>query len=203
MVRPQPRTQSLDVCGCALRSSPLFGDEASLVDPACPSELLMAFSQAETNADLFEGLESASGKEESSSHLKQLMDHAESPVDRGSIERFSTVSDTISPADINGSAQKQPVEGSNDGGNLALSLSGTDFADQNPQCLLSVHVDQALISSAAVSEGDSGIEPSPEGGEDDGAPGSPGGSESSKSAQADVAWTPAEQQDKKKGDVSL
>lgn len=201
MVRPQPRTQSLDMCSCATLSTPLFKEEASFVDPAAPSDLLMSFSQAKTDIDLTSGFESASGKEETSSHLEKVMNNAESLSGRGSIERFITVSETISPADINGYAQKQPVTWSNDGGNLAISSSRTDFADQDHQCLLSVYADQALISSAPVSEGDSGIEPCAEGGENDGGPGSPGGSQTSKIAQADVPWTPAEQQDKKKGDV--
>lgn len=201
MVRPQPRTQSLDVCSCATLSTPLFKEEAPLVDPAPPSDLLVSFPQAKTSTDLTSGCESASDKEESSSHLKKLMDLADSHADRASMERFSTVSDWIDPADING--YSQPVRGSSDGSSPAMSLSRSDLADENYQRLLSVHVDQALISSAAVSEGDSGIEPSAEGAEDDGAPGSAGGSESCKGAQADVTWAPAEQQDKKKGDVSL
>lgn len=194
MVRPQPRTQSVDACSCAL-----FKEEDSFVNP---SDLLMSFPQAKTDADSPSAFESASGREENSSHLKKLTDNAES-LGRGSIERFSTVSETISPADINGYVPKQSVKGSNDGGNLAVGPSRTDLADPDHQCLLSAHVDQALVSSAAVSEGDSGIEPCAEGGEDDGRPGSPGGSQTSKSAQADVTWSPAEQQDKKKGDVFL
>lgn len=197
VVRPQPKTQSVDVCSCATLSTPLFKEEASFVDPAAATDLLMSFSQAKTDTEF----ESASGNEENSSHLKKLMDSAESLSGRCSIERFSTVSETTSPSDINGYAQKQPVKGSNDGGNLAKSASRTDFADQDHQCLLSVHVDQALISSAAVSEGDSGIEPCAEGGKDDCGPRSSGGSQTSKGAQTDVTWTPAEQKDKKKGDV--
>lgn len=193
VVRPQPRTQSLDVCSCATLSTPLFKEEAPLVDPAPPSDPLVPFPQAKTSTDLTSGCESASDKEESSSHLKKLMDHADSHADRASMERFSTVSDWM---DVNG--YTQPVRGSSDGGSLAMSLRRSDLANEDPQ----VHVDQALVSSAAVSEGDSGIEPCTEGGEDDGAPGSAGGSESCKGAQADVAWAPAEQQDKKKGDVS-
>ncbi|CAG12378.1 unnamed protein product, partial [Tetraodon nigroviridis] len=67
------------------------------------------------------------------------------------------------------------------------------------QSLLSVDVDQALIGSAPVSERDRGTEPRAERGEDDSGPGSPGGSQTSKSAQTDVTWAPAEPQDKKKG----
>lgn len=201
VVRPQPRTQSLDACGCATLSTPLFRDEAPVVDPAPPRDLLVSFPQAKTSTELTSGCESASDKEESSSHLKKLMDLADSHADRASLERFSTVSDWMGPADINGYAQ--PVRGGSDGSSPAMSLSRSDLGDETHQRLLPVHLDQALVSSAAVSEGDSGIEPSAEGvAEDDGAPGSAGGSESSKGAQADVSWAPAEQQDKKKGDVS-
>lgn len=175
----------------------MLREEASFVEPAAPSDMLASFSQAKTDADSTLGFQSASGKKENSSHLKKLMDNAESLSGRGSIERFSTVSDTFSP-DLNGYAPNQPVKGSNDGGTSAISLSGTDFADH--QSLLSVDVDQALIGSAPVSERDRGTEPRAERGEDDSGPGSPGGSQTSKSAQADVTWAPAEPQDKKKGD---
>lgn len=200
VVRPQPRTRSLDVCSSATLSASLSEGEASFVDPAAPSDLLMAFSQAKTDTGSTSGFDSAPGREENSARLKKLMDNAESPSSRGSLERFMTVSDTISPADINGYTEKAPVKRSNDGSNSAPSRSRTDSADQDPQGLLSVHVDQALMSRAPVSEGDSGIEPCAEGGEDDGRPASPAGSQASKSAQADVTWTPAEQTDKKKGD---
>lgn len=201
VVRPQPRTQSLDVCSCATLSTPVFKEEAPFVDPAPPSDLLMPFPQAKISTDLTSGCESASDKEESSSHLKKLMALADPHADRFSMERFSTVSEWIGPAE--GNASTQPVQGSSDGSTPAMSFSTSDLADENRQRLLSVHVEQALISSAAVSEGDSGIEPCAEGGEDDGAPGSAGGSESCKGAQADVTWAPAEQQEKRKGDVSV
>lgn len=192
MVRPQPRTR------CATLSTPLLKEGASFVDPAAPSDVLVSFSQAKADTDSTSGFESTLGKEEDPSHLKKLTDEAESLGARGRVERFSAVSDTVSSADINGDAQQQqqqqqPVKGSNDGDSLALSPGRTDFADQE--------ADQNLTSSAAVSEGDSGIEPCAEGGEDDGGPGSPGGSQTGKSAQSDVAWTPAEQQDKKKGET--
>lgn len=176
-------------------STPLFKEEASLVDPAAPSDL----SQAKPDTDLTSESESRSGKE-NSSHLKKLLDYAENVSGGGGIENFSTVSGTVSPADVNGYAQQQqPVNGSNDGGNLATSLRRTDGADQDHGCLLAAHADQALISAAAVSGGGSGIEPRAEGGEDDDCPVSPGRSEPSKSAHAHVACPAADQQDKKTG----
>lgn len=178
---------------------PLFREEASFVEHAAPGDMLVSFSQTKTDTDSTLGVESASGNEENSAHLTKLTNNAESLSGRGSIERFSTVSDTFGPADINGYTQTQPVKGSNDGGNLATSPDETDFADH--QSLLSAHVDQALISSSAVSEKDSGIESCAQRGEDDGVPGSPGGSQTSRNAQTNVTWTPAEQQDKKKGGV--
>ncbi|TNM88505.1 hypothetical protein fugu_004759 [Takifugu bimaculatus] len=145
VVKPQPRTQSLDLCSRAGLTSPVSEEDASFVDLTAPSELFGSSSEAKTDTNLTVEFESTSGKEE---NVKDLGDSPE-------------------------------------------SLSGR------------VHVDQGSSSSAAVSEGDSGIEPCAEG--EEGGPGLPGGSQTSKSAPADVsgaaadAFSKAEQQDKKKG----
>lgn len=198
MVRPQPRTHSLDLCSHAAVTTPMFAEEVSPVDLTARGDLFVSFSEAKTDTDLTLEFKSASGKEENASCIKELTDNPESLGGRGSIERFISVSETISPADVNGSAEKQPVKGSNS----AVSPNGTDSTRQDNRCLLSVRGEQGTISSAAVSEVDSGIEPCAEG--EEGSPGSPEGSQTSKT---DVSWTPADAsskaEDKKKGDVAF
>lgn len=189
-MRPQPRTQSVDLCSCATLTTPLFTEEASLVDPG---ELFVSFSEAKTDTDFTSGFESASGKEESSEFLSG----------RGSIERFCSVCDTIGPADVSECAQTQAVHEASDGGSSTMGPSRTDSTGQDHQRLLSERVDQASMGSAAVSAGGGGREPC----EDEGGAGSPGASRSSKGAPDDVSGTPAdtfskaEQLDKKKGDL--
>lgn len=211
-MKPQPRTQSLDLCSCAGLTTPVLEEEAPFIDLSTHSELFVSSSEAKTEViptlESTSGqlwtIKSTSGEEE---NVKNLADGPESLSSRGGIERFISVSETISPANVNGFAQNQPAKGSDDGSDSAISPSRTDSTHQDNQCPLSVHVDQASSSSAAVSEGDSGIEPCAEG--EEGGPGLPGGSQTSKSAPADVsgaaadAFSKAEQQDKKKGDVSF
>lgn len=201
MVKPQPRTQSLDLCSQAGLTSPVLEEEASFIDLTAPSELLVSSSEAKTDTNSTVEFESTSGKEES---VTDLADSPESLSSRGAIERFISVSETISPANVNGFAQNQAAKGSTDGSDTAISPSRTDSTHQDHQSPLSVQVEQGWSSSAAVSEGDSGIEPCAEGEE-----GAPGGSHTSRSAAADVsgaaadAFSKAEQQEKKKGDVSF
>lgn len=204
-MKPQPRTRSLDPCSRAGLTPPVLEEETSFVDLTTPSGLFASSSEAQTDTNSTVEFESTSGKEE---NVKNLEDSPESVSGRGGIERFISVSETISPEDINGFAPNQAATGSHDGSDTAISPSGTDSAHQGNQCPLSVHVDQGSSSSAAVSEGDSGIEPCAEG--EEGAPGVPAGSQTSQGAPADVsggaaadAFSKAEQQDKKKGDVSF
>lgn len=204
-MKPQPRTRSLDPCSRAGLTPPMLEEEASFVDLTTPSGLFASSSEAQTDTNSTVEFESTSGKEE---NVKNLEDSPESVSGRGGIERFISVSETISPEDINGFAPNQAATGSHDGSDTAISPSGTDSAHQGNQCPLSVHVDQGSSSSAAVSEGDSGIEPCAEG--EEGAPGVPAGSQTSQGAPADVsggaaadAFSKAEQQDKKKGEVSF
>lgn len=203
-MKPQPRTQSVDLCSRAGLTSPLLEEEASFLDLTTPRELFVSSSEATTDTNSTVEFESTSGKEE---NVENRADSPDSLSGRGGIERFISVSETISPANVNSFARDQPAKGSHDGSDTAISPSGTDSTLQDNQCPLSVHVDQGSSSSAAVSEGDSGIEPCAEG--DEGAPGVPGGSQTSKSAPADGsgaaadAFSKAEQQDKKKGEVSF
>lgn len=200
-MRPQPRTQSLDLCSRPDPPTSLFKEESSLLDLANSSDPFMSFSEGKTDTDSTSGIESIPGKEGNTSNLKKLMDNAECVSGRGSIERFLTVSDTVcvSPTPGNGEAQ-QPLHGSTDGRNSA-SPSRTDSTDPDHQCLLS---DQGLVCGAAASEGDGGLEPCEEGAEGEGGPMSPGDSQASRSAvslaPADTS-SKAEQQDKKKGEV--
>lgn len=203
-MKPQPRTQSLDLCSRAGLTSPVLEEEASFLDPTTPSELFVSSSEAKTDTNSTTEFESTSGGEE---NVTNVADSPETLSSRGGIERFISVSETISPANVNDFAQNQPAKGSTDGSDTAISPSRTDSTHQDYQCPLSAHVDQGSSSSAAVSEGDSGIEPCAEG--EEGAPGLSGGSQTSKSAPADVsgaaadAFSKAEQQDKKKGEVSF
>lgn len=180
VVRPQPRTQSVDLCSRAALATPLFTEEAPLVDPG---ELFMSFSEAKTDTDSMSGFESASGREENSEFLGG----------GGSVERFSSVCDAVGPASVSACAVK---EGS-DGSDPTVGPSGTDPTDRGHRRL-----SPELINRGSVG----GREPGADGGEDEGGPGSPGASQTSKGAPADVGGAPAdtfskaEQQDKKKGD---
>lgn len=219
VVRPQPRTQSLDLSSHAIQTTPLFKEKNSYIAHSTPSDLFRSCaSTAKTDVDSTQTFEST--EEISSSYSAKLIngtDYLGSKESRTSVEHMSSVMDIISPGSENGmasvtepkNAQKQLIKESTDCTVTATSPSTTEFSNTKQQGVLSEQSEQGSTSSAAVSEGDSGIDPCAEGGEEDGGPGGTEGSAADsltnktapKAEGRDADASKVEQQDKKKGEV--
>lgn len=99
-MKPQPRTQPLDLRSRAGLAAPASGEEASFVDLAAPGELFVSSSEAKADTNPAAEFEPGEGEQ-----LKNEADGPESLSGRGSVERFVSVSETIGPANGNGFAQ--------------------------------------------------------------------------------------------------
>ncbi|XP_054472188.1 zgc:123305 isoform X2 [Anoplopoma fimbria] len=198
VVRPQPRTQSLDLCSHTMQTPPLSGEENSHIAHSTPSDLSTSCaSPAATNMDSRQAPESALWEEDnrdSSANLINGTDHL--------VEHISTVTDGVTEPN---EAQIQLIKESEDCTVTATSPSSTEVPNPQQQAASSGQSEQGSMSSAPVSEADSGIDPSAEGGEEDsgpgGAEGSAGGSLTNKTeglANSSEASSKVDQQDKKK-----
>lgn len=236
VVRPQPRTHSLDLRSHAMQTTPLSKEKNSHIAHSTPSDLAMScMPSAKTNVDSTQALESTLGEEEnrdSSSYSANLIngtDSLDSKESTISVEHISTETDLISPGSKNNvtkpkNAQKQLTKESEDYTVTATTPSGTELSSPQQQSALSEQSEQGSTNSAPVSEGDSGIDPCAEAGEENGGPGlaegATGGSLTSTTApksegsDSGTSWNTAEgltnsseasskveQQDKKKGKV--
>lgn len=208
VVRPQPRTQSLDLSNHSMQTAPLFNEENSCIAHSTPSDLFR--SCASTTKDdvdsLIIGTDSLGSKESSAKNASSVTDLI-IPGQENSM---------VSVAEPN-NAQKLLIRGSNDCTVTAIRPNTTELPNSQQQGVLSDQSEQGSTSSAAVSEGDSGIEPCAEGGVEEGGPGGTEGSavgslsnnitSRAEGRDADASWTAAEtsskveQQDKKKGGV--
>ncbi|XP_070758044.1 phosphatidate phosphatase LPIN2 [Enoplosus armatus] len=226
VVRPQPRTHSLDLGRHTMQTTPLFKDKGSHIAHSTPSDLSKSCAPSvKTKVDSTQ-IESTSGEEKNSSSYSanpingtDSLDGKESTI---SVEHISTVTDIISPGSKNSAivvtkpedTQKQLIKESEDCTVTATSPSSTELSNTQQQGALLEHSEQGSTSSAPVSEGDSGIDPCAEGGEEDGGTeGSAGGSLTNRDPPKaeGTSWTAAEgsansseaskveQQDKKKG----
>lgn len=210
VVRPQPRTQSLDLSNHAMQTTPLFKEENSYIAHSTPSDLFRSCTSAtKTDVDsLIIGTDSLGSKE-------------------SNVEHTSSVTDIIIPGNENSmvgvaepkNAQKLLIRESNDCTVTATRPNTTELPNPQQQGVLLDQNEQGSISSAAVSEGDSGIDPCAEGGLEEGGPGGTEGSargslsnniaSKAEGRDGDATWTAAEtslkveQQDKKKGEVFL
>ncbi|TKS70872.1 Phosphatidate phosphatase LPIN2 [Collichthys lucidus] len=204
VVRPQPRTQSLDLGSYGMQTTPLSKETNSHITHSTPSDLPESCAPSEkTNVDLTQALESTLGEEnnrDSSSYAAALIngtDSLSSKESTTSVEHISTVTHIISPASkssmVTVTESKNALIKESEDCTVTASPSSTELTNPQQQGVLLEQNEQGSTSSATVSEGDSGIDPCAEGGEEEGGPGgaegSAGGSLTNK----------VEQQDKKKG----
>ncbi|XP_029286817.1 LOW QUALITY PROTEIN: phosphatidate phosphatase LPIN2 [Cottoperca gobio] len=204
VVRPLPRTQSLDLSNHTMQTTPLSMEKKSHISHSTPTDLSKSCaSSAKMNEDSTQALESTSGEEEdrdSPSYSANLINGTYSLTSKEStisVEHISTVIDSVTKPN---NAQIQVIKESDDCTVTATSPSSTELSNPQQQGALSEPSEQASIGSAPVSEGDSGIDPCAEGGEEDG--GAAGGSLTNKTeglANPPEASSKVEQQDKKKG----
>ncbi|XP_051271495.1 zgc:123305 isoform X1 [Dicentrarchus labrax] len=210
VVRPQPRTRSLDLGSHTMQTPPLSKEQDSHIAHSTPNDL------SKSNVDSTQALESTLGEEETrdpSSYSAKLINGTESLGSKESatsVKNICTVTDIIIPGSHNSTvsvtkpnnAQKQLIKESEDCAVTATSPSSTELSSpQQPGALLE-QSEQGSTSSASVSEGDSGIDPCAKGGEEEGGPGgaegSAGGSLNNKAApkaewtDAGSSWTAAE-----------
>ncbi len=226
VVRPQPRTQSLDLVSHAMQTSPLSKEKNSHMAHSTPSDL--SRSSMKTNMDSTQALESTLGNEEDSSlySANVIINGIESLGSKDittSVDHVSTVTDRKNLGSKNNMVSV--TKESKDCTVTSASPRRAEFSNpQQQQGALSEQSEQGSTSSAAVSEGDSGIDPCAEGRVEESGPGGTeglaGGSLTNRSApkaegrDADNSWTAAEglansteasskaeQQDRKKGEV--
>ncbi|XP_047438235.1 zgc:123305 isoform X2 [Mugil cephalus] len=235
VVRPQPRTRSLDLENYPMQDSPtpfLKGENCHIAD--CSSSDIFKSCVSSPNADSTQTVESTLGKEEnrdlsfnSVTNGNDSLSTHKSPV---SVQHVNSVTDTVTVERKNSvvnvtkhsNAQKHPVKESEDGTAPETNPSSIELSNSHHQGVSSEQRQQGSNSNGPISEGDSGIDPCAEGGEENGVPaatdGSPGGSITELTAlkaevrDAGVTLTgaeglsnssdspsKAEQQDKKKG----
>ncbi|XP_044036754.1 phosphatidate phosphatase LPIN2-like isoform X2 [Siniperca chuatsi] len=170
VVRPQPRTHSLDLGSHTMQTTPLCKEKNSHIAHSTPSDLSTLGEEENRDsfsysADLINGTDSLASKESTIS-----------------VEHISTVTDIVSPGSKNSvvgvnkpkNAQKQLIKESEDC--TVTSPSSSALSNPQQQGALLEHIEQGSTISAPVSEGDSGIDPCAEGGEEDGGPGGTEGS---------------------------
>uniref|UniRef100_A0A3Q3G0K8 phosphatidate phosphatase n=1 Tax=Labrus bergylta TaxID=56723 RepID=A0A3Q3G0K8_9LABR len=174
VVRPQPRTQSLDLGSLPMQTPPLSKEKNSHI-------------RSSFIANLIDGTNSPACKESTTS-----------------VELINTETDVISPkkqdseTDLN-NAQIQLIKDSEE-----CSATRSDLQMQSAS---SEHGEQGSTSSPPVSEGDSGIYPWAEGGEEDRGPKADGRDTATSwttveaSANSSEVSSKVEQVEKKKGDI--
>lgn len=226
VVRPQPRTHSLDLGGYAMQTSPLFNERNSHIAHSTPSDLSKpCASSVKTGVDSRQTLESKSGdkkKRDSSSSVSLFNgnDSLGSKESTVSVEHVSTVTDAVSTISgvsvIKPDKKQKEIEDSENCTVTIRSPNSTESSNLQEQGASSKQGEQGSTSSAPVSEGDSGIDPCAEAGEEDGGPavmdgdGSSGGPLTNKTspkaevgeeglANSSEASSQVEQQGKKKG----
>lgn len=190
VVRPQPRTQSLDLSNHAMQTTPLSLTNSHIAH-STPTDLSTSCaSPAKTHST--QALESTLGEEENrDSSSANLVNGTDSlgGKESNSLEHISTVTDSVT---------KDLIKESEDCTVTATELSLPQQQGTSPE--------QSEQGSAPVSEGDSGIDPCAEGGEEDGAPGGTegaAGGSMTNNTETNTSETSSKQQDKKKGEVFL
>ncbi|KAM7006045.1 phosphatidate phosphatase LPIN2 [Tautogolabrus adspersus] len=200
VVRPQPRTQSLDLSSLTLQSPPLSTEKNSHSTNSTPTDLDTSCAPAaKTYVDL--ELE----KEEQFSLIANLIDGINTPACKESttsVEHINTETDVISP-------KKQNSETSLNNAQIQLIKESEDCTETSPNLQLqgasSEQTEQGCTSRSPVSEGDSGIDPWAEGGEEDCGPKADGRDAGTSwataeaSANASEVSSKVEQEEKKKG----
>lgn len=198
VVRPQPRTQSLDLSNHVVETAPLFSEESSYITlSTTPSDLFRSCaSTAQTSVD--SPFESKSEEAGVSSSRSPKLNDTESPCFKESrIENIGSVTDTVGSGQENTAASVTDTKGSS-----CTGSSSTEVSSPKKQEVLSEQSEQGSTGSATVSEGDSGIDPCVEAGEEDGGPAGSEGSAADERRHADAS-SRVEQQGKRKGEVFL
>uniref|UniRef100_A0A3B4XMZ5 phosphatidate phosphatase n=2 Tax=Seriola lalandi dorsalis TaxID=1841481 RepID=A0A3B4XMZ5_SERLL len=216
VVRPQPRTHSLDLGSHAIQTTPLSNDKNSNIAHSTPSDLFESCaSSGKTDVDSTHTIESTSGEKENresppySASLINGTDSLNSKESTANVHHVSTVTGTVSTINA-ASVSKQDIKqkelkDSEDGTVTTRSPGSTESPNLQQQGASPEQSEQGSTSSAPVSEGDSGIDPFAEGGEDDSAPKAEVGAAGADWTAADGfanssdASTKVEQQGKKKG----
>ncbi|XP_008295452.1 phosphatidate phosphatase LPIN2 isoform X2 [Stegastes partitus] len=174
VVKPQPRTQSLDLGSLSTRTTPLSKEKKSHIAHSTPSDLFKSCASS-INMDSTPALESTTEQEEN----RDLLSHSasngtDSPTSKEnavSVEHVSTVTDAVSSENKNSvESMTKPNDESEDCTAPETSPSRTASSCLQQQGVLSEQSEQGSTSSAPVSEGDSGIDPYSEGGEEDSVP---------------------------------
>ncbi|CAJ1051577.1 phosphatidate phosphatase LPIN2-like isoform X1 [Xyrichtys novacula] len=209
VVRPQPRTQSLDLGSLTLQSPPLSMEKNSHLAHSTPSDLSMACAPT-TKTDV----ESKLGGEESRESLSlsaNRINGTSSPSCQKNTTSFkciNTETDVISQESLNNETkgnnlQTKLIKESEDC--RVKSSDTTELTNAQLQGASSEQSEHGSTSSAPFSEGDSGIDPCAEGGEEDTGPKAEGRDAGTTwtsvegSANSSEASSKVEQQEKKKG----
>ncbi|XP_035487988.1 zgc:123305 isoform X1 [Scophthalmus maximus] len=210
VVRPQPRTQSLDLSSQTLQTAPLPNETISDSDH---SALKSVKTDVDSRQTLDEGSRDSSFYSAAQIDSTDALDSREGTV---GVEHVHNVTDTGSTISVTEPDTRQKeVKNSEDGTGTTRSPSGTESSNLQQQGASSQQSERRSTSSAPVSEGDSGIDPCAEGGEEESGPGvmegSNGGALSNNTAPKDEdvgedltaaegsASSKVEQQGKKKG----
>lgn len=179
VVRPQPRTHSLDLGGNAVQTSPLSNERNPHIAHSTPSDLFKSCeSSLKADVDATQTPEPTSEEDEnqvSPSCPTSVVNGTES---RAGVEHVSTLTDKV----------------------RTIKSEDTESSDQQQQGAPADQGEHGSTGSAPVSEGDSGIDPCAEGGEEDCAPKAEVGDAGANSSDA---ATRGEQQGKKKGGCSF
>lgn len=181
-----------------METAPLFSEKSSHSTLSTPSDLFRSCaSTAQTSVDSpFESkLDEAAV---SSSHSSKLIDDDESPGFKESrTENISSVMDTVGSGQENTAASVTDTKGSS-----CTVSSSTEVSSPKKQEVLSEQSERGYTGSAAVSEGDSGIDPCIEAGEEDGGLAEGEGSAADERRHADAS-SRVEQPGKRKGEAFL
>ncbi|KAK5872797.1 hypothetical protein PBY51_013460 [Eleginops maclovinus] len=167
VVRPQPRTPSLDLSNHTMQTPPFSLEKNSHMAHSTPTDLSeFCASSAKTNLDSTQAIGNTLEEEEnrdSPSCSDNQTNAADTVASKEST--ISTVTDGVTkPND----AQIQLIKERDDCTVTATSPSSTEVSNPPQQGALSEQREQGSNGSAPVSEGDSGIDPCAEGGEEDG-----------------------------------
>ncbi|XP_040889006.1 phosphatidate phosphatase LPIN2-like isoform X2 [Toxotes jaculatrix] len=213
VVRPQPRTHSLDLGSHATETTTLTNERNSHIAHSTPSDLSKSCaSSAKTDVDSRQTLEYTSVEQENrdstyySASLINGTDSLDSKESTVSVEHVSTVTDTASTVGVvtvTKPDNKETEPKDSEDCTVTRCPSSTESSNLQQQGASSEQSEQgSIISSAPASDGDSGIEPCAEGGDEDSGPGvmdgSNGGSLTNKTApkaeggDAGAGWTAAE-----------
>ncbi|XP_035802295.1 phosphatidate phosphatase LPIN2-like isoform X2 [Amphiprion ocellaris] len=183
VVKPQPRTQSLDLGSLSIQTPPLSKEKNSHIAHSTPSDLFKSCASS-MNLDSTPALESTMENEENrdliSNSVSNGADSYSNKENTGSVEHVSTVTDTVNPGNKDSVVSMTKPNGvhkeSKDCTAPQTSPKRTDLSNLQQQAALSEQSQQGSTSSAPVSEGDSGVDPCSEGGEEDNVPGVTDGS---------------------------